>query len=435
MGWWLPPDWLTIWRRWSLRATLLLMYLVYPDDRNESSLWLQLFKLWKWAGRWTWYRGLTQLERLLTTGPVSSIGQTQRLAPRTALWLYSLDQCIHHSAPLEPIAAVLAKPDPIVASQLAADACHRKLLPHTPTLRPVQLLESSLARIHGIPQLLASLETQRRTAVTWSDPSHAQQLKRLWSLLGTPMATHLPAAPQLLPDWPSIGFQGPNPCTDFRGMGRLALDSLEYYARAYPTSARLVLACSQHHPTAWYSFAIVGINLAALAWRLLQIRHFRVYWYAYPGPLGDAYFDLVGYLIHSFNDYWFTPHLAGVFDLDHHHCLTISPLDSNPKLSLADYTVSSRYLVYQQQSPGMSPSTIDWVDTTRWPSPPFTIMDFESVVTRFEQVLFRKLVIGQVQPFLCCHSFITMTPPLLPFEQAINLNGEVLIGTHEKKVQ
>ncbi|KAJ1976014.1 hypothetical protein H4R34_004129 [Dimargaris verticillata] len=433
MVWCHPSVWLTVWRRWSLRATLLLLYLVYPDDRNEPSLWLQLFKLWKWAGRLTWHRGLTQLERLLITTPVPTIGKTQRLAPRTALWLHTLDQCIHHSIPLVPIASALTKPEAIVASQLAAEVYQLKQLPRVHAQCPVQLLESSLARIHRIPQLLASLETQRRTAVTWADPAHAHQLERLWTLLETPVATHSPSAPKPRPDWPSIGFQGANPCTDFRGMGRLALDSLDYYAKTYPSSARFVLACSQRHPTAWYSFAIVGINLTALAWRLAQIRHLRVYWHVYPGSLDVAYFDLVSYLIHTFNDYWFTPHLAAVFD-EHHHPST-GLLGSKPNLPLSDHTVSSRYTGYRQQSPEMSPDTIDWADTAQWPSPPFTIMDFESVVVRFERDLFRKLIVGQIQPFLCCHSFITDAPPLLHLDQATDLIGAVLTDTHKKKAQ
>ncbi|RKP40442.1 Engulfment/cell motility, partial [Dimargaris cristalligena] len=108
--------------------------------------------------------------------------------------------------------------------------------------------------------------------------------------------------------WQALGFQSrADPTTDFRGMGQLGLDALVYYTQHHSDSAQLVLKCSRDHPTAWYSFAIVGINLAALAWRLYQSPEFQYYVYTTSLPIETVYFEFFSYLFHMFNDFWFTP--------------------------------------------------------------------------------------------------------------------------------
>ncbi|KAA0186142.1 hypothetical protein HAZT_HAZT004336 [Hyalella azteca] len=69
--------------------------------------------------------------------------------------------------------------------------------------------------------------------------------------------------------WQEIGFQGEDPCTDFRGMGLLALENLLYFAVTHESAARHVLSRSCH-PRYGYSFGIVGINLTHLALTLLK---------------------------------------------------------------------------------------------------------------------------------------------------------------------
>lgn len=43
--------------------------------------------------------------------------------------------------------------------------------------------------------------------------------------------------------WSSIGFQGRDPATDFRGLGVLSLSNLVYYSRQYPADAVNCLRC------------------------------------------------------------------------------------------------------------------------------------------------------------------------------------------------
>ena len=71
------------------------------------------------------------------------------------------------------------------------------------------------------------------------------------------------------PDWVSIGFQGSDPITDFRGGGLLSLSQLIYFCENYPEKARN-LNVRASHPTKGYGLAITGINLTVLLTKALQ---------------------------------------------------------------------------------------------------------------------------------------------------------------------
>eukprot|EP01113_Clastostelium_recurvatum_P035490 TRINITY_DN4958_c0_g1_i2.p1 TRINITY_DN4958_c0_g1~~TRINITY_DN4958_c0_g1_i2.p1 ORF type:complete len:578 (+),score=133.29 TRINITY_DN4958_c0_g1_i2:26-1759(+) len=66
--------------------------------------------------------------------------------------------------------------------------------------------------------------------------------------------------------WKSVGFQGVDPATDFRGMGVLGLYNLTYYARTYPDRVREILAAKREYP-----FAATGINVTNLLPQMLGL--------------------------------------------------------------------------------------------------------------------------------------------------------------------
>lgn len=129
----------------------------------------------------------------------------------------------------------------------------------------VHSLSACLHQIIGYKQLVQQVESLRSTAYDAENLGHEQNLLQLWSLLqpGIPLLT------RKTKQWQNIGFQGDDPKTDFRGMGLLGLENLLYFAREYNTAARHILSHS-HHPKHGYSFAIVGINLTHMAYRLLM---------------------------------------------------------------------------------------------------------------------------------------------------------------------
>jgi len=112
---------------------------------------------------------------------------------------------------------------------------------------------------------MEEVESLRATAYNADNLEHEQSLLQLWSLLqpGIPLMT------RKTKQWQNIGFQGEDPKTDFRGMGILGLENLRYFAKEYNTAARHILSHS-HHPKHGYSFAIVGINITAMAYKLVM---------------------------------------------------------------------------------------------------------------------------------------------------------------------
>lgn len=129
----------------------------------------------------------------------------------------------------------------------------------------VHSLSACLHQLCGYKLLVQEVERLRATAYDADNLAHEQALLQLWSLLqpGVPLLT------RKTKQWQNIGFQGDDPKTDFRGMGLLGLENLLYFAKEYSTAARHILSHS-HHPKHGYSFAIVGINLTHMAYRLLM---------------------------------------------------------------------------------------------------------------------------------------------------------------------
>jgi DNA-binding transcriptional LysR family regulator len=69
--------------------------------------------------------------------------------------------------------------------------------------------------------------------------------------------------------WSDLGFQGKDPCTDFRGSGRLGLDTLHAMCQSMPDTVLQLLHESRDHHTA-YPFACAVINVAHRCFAALQ---------------------------------------------------------------------------------------------------------------------------------------------------------------------
>lgn len=73
----------------------------------------------------------------------------------------------------------------------------------------------------------AELWALQRVAYDKNNPDHEKELMELWTLINPDQ----PLESRVSPQWKSIGFQGNDPATDFRGMGMLGLrgKSLFYF--------------------------------------------------------------------------------------------------------------------------------------------------------------------------------------------------------------
>ncbi|KAL6136759.1 hypothetical protein ACLB2K_062054 [Fragaria x ananassa] len=72
--------------------------------------------------------------------------------------------------------------------------------------------------------------------------------------------------------WKELGWQGPNPSTDFRSCGVIALENLIFFARTYPASFRRLLFKQGGRRATWeYPFAVAGINISFMLIQLLDL--------------------------------------------------------------------------------------------------------------------------------------------------------------------
>jgi hypothetical protein len=101
----------------------------------------------------------------------------------------------------------------------------------------------------------------RRTIVSWD--AHETKLQHLW-------AVWRPAQPwpgrSCAKAWGDLGFQGKDPCTDFRAMGLLAVEVLLFLGEKHPLLIQRLLT-----PTREYPVACAVINLVSHLANLLTI--------------------------------------------------------------------------------------------------------------------------------------------------------------------
>lgn len=102
-----------------------------------------------------------------------------------------------------------------------------------------------------------------KTPVDWKNRTHEKAFKRIWRQLKG-KDEEFPG--QKSEQWKSLGFQGADPQTDFRGMGWLALDAMVYWSEKHSTIAKEMVR-NQDERT--YPLCTAVINCVSLAVRLL----------------------------------------------------------------------------------------------------------------------------------------------------------------------
>lgn len=160
------------------------------------------------------------------------------------------------------------------------------------------------------------IENLRITQYDSDDLLHEKKLLDLWNLLMPDNQLEN----RITKQWQTIGFQGEDPKTDFRGMGTLGLENLLYFAKEYNGAARHVLLHSQH-PQHGYTFAIVGINLTSLAYKLYKSGIAKTHFYNFvKGSMNINHFHkFYCYLFFEFDRFWVDskPHSIMDFPIIH----------------------------------------------------------------------------------------------------------------------
>lgn len=163
-------------------------------------------------------------------------------------------------------------------------------------------LAKSMRQIRGYQKLCKQVEGLRLQQYNTRNEDHEKQLLRLWKLLKPNEELEDRKSDQ----WQSIGFQGDDPATDFRGMGLLGLQQLLFYAQFDVESCLRVFSLALH-PAIGFPFAIAGISMSALCKELLQDELLKNHFYnaVDQPPLTIDHFHQVYCRVYTlFADFW-----------------------------------------------------------------------------------------------------------------------------------
>lgn len=104
--------------------------------------------------------------------------------------------------------------------------------------------------------------------VEMSNSQHSILLEEFWSMMRPGVRRDADR------DWGEVGFQGKDPCTDFRGMGIFGLKQLVALSKEEYAISILEDA---DHPRRYYPFACTGINISSFIVDLLRGRHLHLH--------------------------------------------------------------------------------------------------------------------------------------------------------------
>ncbi|XP_019445111.1 PREDICTED: ELMO domain-containing protein 2-like [Lupinus angustifolius] len=115
---------------------------------------------------------------------------------------------------------------------------------------------------------LQRLQEQLQVPYDETSSDHQEALRTLWHC----SFPNVCLSGLISDQWKDIGWQGPNPSTDFRGRGFISLENLLFFARTYPSSFhRLILKKDGNRATYGYSFAVAGINISFMLIQMLDL--------------------------------------------------------------------------------------------------------------------------------------------------------------------
>ncbi|KAL9457730.1 hypothetical protein AB3S75_006724 [Citrus x aurantiifolia] len=115
---------------------------------------------------------------------------------------------------------------------------------------------------------LQRLQERLQTPFDESRPDHQAALRDLWRIAFPNVVLNGLISEQ----WKDMGWQGPNPSTDFRGCGFISLENLLFLAKNYPASFQRLLFKQGGNRATWeYPFAVAGINVSFMLIKMLDL--------------------------------------------------------------------------------------------------------------------------------------------------------------------
>ncbi|XP_068658723.1 uncharacterized protein [Aristolochia californica] len=116
---------------------------------------------------------------------------------------------------------------------------------------------------------LRNLQQRLEVPFDGSRLDHQDALRHLWRLAYPDR--ELPSLKSEL--WKEMGWQGPDPSTDFRGGGFISLENLIFFAKKHPESFQRLLHKKEGRRAEWeYPFAVAGINVSFMLAQMLDLQ-------------------------------------------------------------------------------------------------------------------------------------------------------------------
>jgi hypothetical protein len=116
---------------------------------------------------------------------------------------------------------------------------------------------------------LKNLKKRLEVPFDGSRLEHQDALNQLWGLAFP--GRELPSLKSEL--WKEMGWQGPDPSTDFRGGGFISLENLIFFAKTYPEAFQSLLHKNDGERADWeYPFAVAGINISFMLIQMLDLQ-------------------------------------------------------------------------------------------------------------------------------------------------------------------
>jgi ELMO domain-containing protein len=124
---------------------------------------------------------------------------------------------------------------------------------------------NSLKHVNDVIWVIEGMILQK---VDMSNSQHSKLLEEFWSNMRPGVRRDADR------DWGEVGFQGKDPCTDFRGMGIFGLKQLVALSKEEYAISMLE---DSDHPRRFYPFACTGINISLFIVDLLRGRHLHLH--------------------------------------------------------------------------------------------------------------------------------------------------------------
>lgn len=118
-------------------------------------------------------------------------------------------------------------------------------------------------------QRLQRLKHRMKVNFDASRRDHQEALRALWSATYPDQELHGLISEQ----WKTMGWQGRDPSTDFRGAGFISLENLLFFAKTFSTSFQSLLTKQGGKRATWeYPFAVAGVNITFMIMQMLDLQ-------------------------------------------------------------------------------------------------------------------------------------------------------------------